>query len=140
MSRTIPPRRRPANGREGVSFGRKQPLPPSDELRERLSANVRKHRKRLGISQEEFAFRAEMHPTAVSKLEVGQTVPYIHTFIRVAGGLGATTDDLTAGILWTPPETIITPGGFEVPDDPRLTAEVAALRAKAAGGRGRGKR
>ena len=63
-------------------------------------------------------------------------MPYIHTFIRVAGGLGVTTDDLTAGILWTPPETIITPGVFEVPDNPELTAEVAALRAKAAPDRG----
>ena len=123
-----------------MSFGRKQPLPPSDELRARLGANVRKHRKRLGISQEEFAFRAGIHPTAASTLEIGQTVPYIHTFIRVAGGLGVTTDDLTAGILWTPPETIITPGGFEVPDDPELTAEIAALRAKAAQGRGCRKR
>ncbi len=99
-----------------------------------------KNRKRLGISQEEFAFRAGIHPTAASTLEIGQTVPYIHTFIRVAGGLGVTTDELTAGILWTPPETIITPGGFEVPDDPELTAEVAALRAKAIRGRGGRKR
>lgn len=120
-----------------MSFGRKQPLPPSDELQARLGANVRKRRKRLGISQEEFAFRAEMHATAVSKLEIGRTVPYIHTFIRVAGGLGVATDDLTAGILWTPPETIVTPGGFEVPDDPELTAEVAALRAQAVLGKGR---
>lgn len=119
-----------------MSFGRKQPLPPSDELRQRLGANVRRHRKRLGISQEEFAFRAAIHPTAASKLEIGQTVPYIHTFVRVAGGLGVTTDDLTAGILWTPPETI-TPGGFEVPDDPDLTAEVAALRAQATPGKRR---
>jgi transcriptional regulator with XRE-family HTH domain len=114
-----------------MSFGRKHRLPPSDELRQRLGANVRRHRKRLGISQEEFAFRAEMHPTAVSQLEIGQTLPFVHTCIRVAGGLGVTTDDLTAGILWTPPETIIAPGGFEVPDDPNLTAEVAALRAQA---------
>jgi transcriptional regulator with XRE-family HTH domain len=120
-----------------MSFGRKQPLPPSDELRQRLGANVWRHRKRLEISQEEFAFRAEIHPTAASSLETGRTVPYIHTFIRIAGGLGVTTDDLTAGILWTPPETIITPGGFEVPDDPDLTAEVAALRAQATSGKRR---
>jgi hypothetical protein len=69
-------------------------------------------------------------------LEIGQTSPYIHTFIRVAGGLGVTTDDLTAGILWTPPETVIAPGVFEVPDDPDLVAEVAALRAQARLGRG----
>lgn len=101
---------------------------------------MRKYRKPLGISQEEFAFRAEIHPTAASKLEIGQTSPYIHAFIRVAGGLGVTTDDLTAGILWTPPETIITPGVFEVPDNPDLTAEVAAFRAQATRGKGGRKR
>jgi transcriptional regulator with XRE-family HTH domain len=123
-----------------MSFGRKQRLPPSDELRQRLGANVRKHRKRLGISQGEFAFRAEIHPTAASKLEIGQTLPYIHTIIRVAGGLGVTTDDLSAGIFWTPPETIVTPGVFEVPDDPDLTAEVATLRAQVTPGKGARKR
>jgi transcriptional regulator with XRE-family HTH domain len=121
-------------------FARRQALPPSDELRQRLGANVRKYRKRLGISQEEFAFRAEIHPTAASKLEIGQTAPYIHTFIRVAGGLGVTTDDLTAGILWTPPETVIAPGVFEVPEDPDLAAEVAALRAQANPSKGGQKR
>jgi len=123
-----------------MSFGRKRRLPSSEELRQRLGANVRKHRKRLGISQEVFAFRAEMHPTAVSQLEIGQTLPFVHTCIRVAGALGVTTDDLTAGILWTPPKTIITPGGFEVPDDPDLTAEVTALRARATPGKRRPKR
>lgn len=123
-----------------MSFGRKHRLPPSDELRQRLGANVRRHPKRLGISQEEFAFRADMHPTAVSQLEIGQTLPFVHTCIRVAGGLGVTADDLTAGILWTPPETIIAPGGFEVPDDPDLTAEVVALRAQATPGKRRRKR
>ena len=123
-----------------MSFGRKQTLPPSDALRSRLGTNVRKHRKRLGISQEEFGFRAEIHPTAVSLLELGQTLPYIQTFIRVAGALGVATDDLTAGILWTPPEKIVTPGVFEVPDDPDLTAEVAALRAQATPGKGGPKR
>jgi transcriptional regulator with XRE-family HTH domain len=109
---------------------------PPTSCGRRLGANVREHRKRLGISQEEFAFRAEIHPTAASKLEIGQTSPYIHTLIRVAAGQGVTTDDLTAGILWTPPEAIVTPGAFEVPDDPDLTAEVAALRAQAKLGKG----
>lgn len=54
--------------------------------------------------------------------------------------LGVTTDELTVGIPWTPPEAFVTPGGFEVPDDPELTVEVAALRAKATRGRGRRKR
>jgi transcriptional regulator with XRE-family HTH domain len=119
-----------------MSFGRKQPLPPSDELRQRLGENVRKYRERLGISQEEFAFRAGTHITAVGPLELGRTLPFIHTFIRVAGALEVTTDDLTEGILWTPAETIVTPGVFEVPDDSELSAEVAALRAQATPGRG----
>jgi hypothetical protein len=64
-----------------------------------------------------------------------QTLPYIHTFIRVAGALGVTADDLATGILWAPAETIVTPGSFEVPDDPDLAAEAAALRAQATPGR-----
>lgn len=107
---------------------RRGPLPPTDELRERLGANLRECRQRLGISQHELAFRAETHITAISPLELGQKVPRIDTFIRLAGALEAAPNDLVAGILWTPAEAIVTPGGFEVPDDPELTAEVAALR------------
>lgn len=107
---------------------RRGPLPPTDELRERLGVNLRECRKRLGISQHELAFRAETHITAISPLELGQKVPRIDTFIRLAGALEATPNDLVAGILWTPAEAIVAPGDFEVPDDPELAAEVAALR------------
>jgi transcriptional regulator with XRE-family HTH domain len=116
-----------------MSFARRQPAPPTDELRVRLGENMRKHRKRLGISQHEVAFRAELHVTAISPVELGQKSPYIHTFIRLAGALGVKTDDLSAGILWVPPEKVVTPGGFDIPDDPDLAAEAAALRAKQKG-------
>lgn len=102
--------------------------PPTDELRERLGANLRECRKRLGISQEEVSFRAETHATAISALELGERVPRIDTFIRVAGALEATPNELTTGILWTPAEAIVVPGGFEVPEDPALATEVAALK------------
>jgi hypothetical protein len=46
-----------------MSFGRKQPLPPLDELRQRFGANVRQHREQLGVSQHELAFRADTHIT-----------------------------------------------------------------------------
>lgn len=105
--------------------------PPSDELRARFGANLHDRRKRLGISQEKLAFRAETHKTAISAQELGQTLPRIDTFIRVAGALGTTPNDLTAGILWVPAEVILAPGGFDVPDDKALTAEVAALRRQA---------
>jgi transcriptional regulator with XRE-family HTH domain len=107
---------------------RRDPLPPTDELRERLGGNLRECRQRLGISQHELAFGAETHITAISPLELGQKLPRIDTFIRLAGALEAAPNDLVAGILWTPAEPIVTPGGFEIPDDPELAAEVAALR------------
>lgn len=107
---------------------RRTPLPPSDELRARLGANIRECRERLGISQHEFAFRAETHVTAISPLELGQKLPRIDTFIRLAGALKVTPNELTAGIDWTPAEQVVVPGGFEVPSDPALSAEVASLR------------
>jgi transcriptional regulator with XRE-family HTH domain len=105
--------------------------PPSDELRARFGVNLHDRRKRLGISQEELAFRAETHKTAISAQELGQTLPRIDTFIRVAGALGTTPNDLTAGILWVPAEVILKSGGFDVPDDKAVEAEVAALRGQA---------
>lgn len=107
---------------------RRRALPPSDALRERLGHNLRECRRRLGISQHAVAERAETHITAISPLELGQKLPRIDTFIRLAGALEAAPNDLIAGILWTPAEAIVVPGGFEVPDDPALAAEVVALR------------
>jgi len=115
---------------------RRGPLPPSDELRERLGINMRECRKRLGISQHEVAFRAETHYTLISPLELGQKLPRMDTLIRLAGALDVTPSDLTAGILWTPGQAIISPGEFEVPNDPTLAAEVAALRRSSSHRRG----
>lgn len=121
-----------------MSFGRKQPLPPLDELRERFGANVRQHRERLGVSQHELAFRADTHITQISPMELGQKLPRIDTFIRLAGALEVRADALTVGIVWLPAETIVTPGGFDIPENPDLTAEVAALRERAMPGRREG--
>lgn len=106
----------------------RQPRPSSEELRARFGLNLRECRKRLGISQHEAALRAEIHTSRISPLELGQTLPSIETFIRLAGALEATPNDLVAGILWTPAKAIVVPGGFEIPSDPALAAEVAALR------------
>jgi len=118
----------------------KQPMPPTDELRARFGANVRKHRERLGISQWDLAFRAEMGITAISPVELGRTMPRIDSFIRLAGALGVTPGELAAGISWEPPETVVTPGGFEIPEDKELAKEAAALRDSAPYFRGRKKK
>lgn len=102
--------------------------PPTKELRTRLGHNMRELRMRHGISQEEVSFRAETHKGSISALELGKKVPRIDTFIRLAGALETTPSELTAGILWTSTAAIVLPGGFEVPEDPALAAEVAALR------------
>ena len=109
-------------------MSRRQPSPSTEELRERFGSNLRACRKRLGISQEGLSSRAETHPKMISGLELGARLPRIDTFIRLAGALEATPNELTAGILWVPAEEVVSPGGFEVPDDPALAAEVASLR------------
>lgn len=91
----------------------------------------------MGISQHELSSRAETHITAISPLELGQKLPRIDTFVRLVGALEATADNLTAGILWTPAEIVVVPGGFDVPSDPTLEAEVAALREASPGRRRR---
>lgn len=121
-----------------MTWGRRVSLPPTDKLRARLGVNVRTCRKRLGISQHELGFRAEVHPNAISPLELGQKLPQIETFIRLVGALEATPDDVVAGILWTPAEAVVTPGDFEVPSDPELAAEAARLREASVGGGRRG--
>lgn len=107
---------------------RKRRLPPSDELRARFGINLRERRGQLGISQLELSLRAGTHMNAISTLELGQRLPRIDTVIRLAGALQTTPSALAVGILWTPAEQVVTPGGFEVPKNQALALEVAALR------------
>ena len=111
-----------------MTWGRRKPLPSTDELRARLGMNMRKHREQLGISQHEVGYRAEVHHNAISPMELGQTMPRIEIFIRVAGALQATPGEMAAGIIWTPAEIVMVPGDFQVPDDPKLAEKAAALR------------
>lgn len=107
---------------------RRQTLPPSDELRARFGLNLCECRRRLGVSQLEVSLRAETHMNSISTLELGQRLPRIDTFIRLAGALETTPNELAAGILWTPAEQVVVPGGFEAPKNQALAREVAALR------------
>jgi transcriptional regulator with XRE-family HTH domain len=116
----------------------KQPMPPSDELKERFGINVREHRKRLGISQYELAFRAEIAHASISLIELGKKLTRIDTVIRLAGALGVKPSELAAGIAWMPAEVVARPGSFDVPDDPELAAEVEELRRLTRSFRGKG--
>lgn len=58
------------------------------EPRERFATNLRRERKRLGISQEELGFRCGLHRTEIGLLERAQRDPQLRTIVRLARGLG----------------------------------------------------
>lgn len=84
----------------------------------RFGQNLRRCRKRAGVSQEELGFRAGLHRTEIGLLERGARVPRIDTIVKIAAGLDITSTALLAGIAWTPgtPGTI-THGSFSIEAD-----------------------
>jgi len=76
--------------------------------------NLRRCRKRAGISQEETAVRASLHRTAIGQLERAERVARIDTLIKLAGALGVSPGELLAGLVWEPGGTRL--GSFELPD------------------------
>jgi transcriptional regulator with XRE-family HTH domain len=67
-----------------------------------FGANLRYCRKRPGLSQEETAMLASLHPTAVSYIERGTRIPRIDTAAKLAAVLGVDPGDLFDGIVWEP--------------------------------------
>lgn len=51
-------------------------------------------RKKLGISQEELAFRAEVHRTYISQIERGLKSPTLTVILKVSRALGTTASRL----------------------------------------------
>jgi transcriptional regulator with XRE-family HTH domain len=64
------------------------------DVRERLALNLRRLRQHKGWSQEEFAFRAEIHRTYVSDLERGARNPTITVVEKLAKALEVKLGDL----------------------------------------------
>lgn len=60
----------------------------------RLAEKIYTHRRRLGYSQEELAARLGVTRQAVSKWEVGTSVPELETVVALARTFGVTTDYL----------------------------------------------
>jgi len=76
-----------------------------------FGANLRRLRKRAGLAQEELAFRAGLHPTAIGQIERGERVPRMDTIVRLTGSLEVPVQELFFGITWQPARA--TPGSFE---------------------------
>ena len=67
-----------------------------DELRTRISINIKILRGKLGMSQEALADRAGLHRTHISQLERGTLNLGLDTLIAVAAALGVEEVELLA--------------------------------------------
>ncbi len=69
--------------------------------RERFSTNLKKARKKKGISQEELGFRCDLHRTEISLLERGGREPRLGTLAKLSAALDTTPEQLFEGISWS---------------------------------------
>jgi transcriptional regulator with XRE-family HTH domain len=64
------------------------------------------------LTQEELAYRSEVHRTAVANLEKGTNVPRLDTVLKLAAALEINPCQLIEGLpVWKPPARA--PGRFE---------------------------
>ncbi len=70
--------------------------------RARLADNIFLQRMRAGYSQEALGDRAQLSRGRVGQIERGHVGGTLDTYVRLAGALGITLDDLLAGVSWTP--------------------------------------
>ncbi|MBS1844383.1 MAG: helix-turn-helix transcriptional regulator [Actinobacteria bacterium] len=66
--------------------------------RQQFGLNLATERKKAGLSQEDLAFRADLHRTEVSLIERGLREPRLETFLKLSRGLGVTPATLIDGI------------------------------------------
>jgi len=74
----------------------------SHAVADRFGDNLRRVRRREGLSQDELAVRASLHRTEIGKLENTERVPRIDTLIRLAGAMAVPPAELLDGIAWVP--------------------------------------
>ena len=59
-----------------------------NQYRKRVAKNVRAYRKKMGLSQESLAERADMHWTYISGVERSKYNLSLSSLVRIAKGLG----------------------------------------------------
>lgn len=67
-------------------------------LLKQLGLKVRSLREKQGLSQEDFAEKADLHRTYVSGIERGTRNPTLTVLSRIASGLGISLRDLLEGL------------------------------------------
>jgi transcriptional regulator with XRE-family HTH domain len=63
-----------------------------------LGETIREYRKRAGMSQEELAEKADLHPVYIGKVERGEQWISLHALLRVARALGIHASELLRGL------------------------------------------
>ena len=67
-----------------------------------LGANIQKYRKQKGLTQEQAAELCALSPNYFRQIELGNKVPKLETFLRIAEALNVSTELLLEGNLtWT---------------------------------------
>ena len=67
------------------------------DVRVRVGRNVQGLRHERGLSQEELAHRARVHPTYLSGVERGRRNPTITVLQRIAEALGSDIEQIVSG-------------------------------------------
>jgi transcriptional regulator with XRE-family HTH domain len=86
-------------------------------IAEHFGRNVQRLRRRVDLSQERLARRAELHRTEIGLLERGTRLPRLDTIVKVAGGLEIEAGALFEGLEWIPGSN--NSGAFSVPPRPK---------------------
>ncbi len=63
-----------------------------------LGREIARLRKRIGLSQEELGFRAEVHRTYISQLERGLKSPTLNMILKLSRALKASANKLVATV------------------------------------------
>ncbi len=64
-----------------------------------VGRNIKKHRGRLGLTQEELAHRAGMHPVEVGRAERGVRDLRVSTVVKIAHGLDVPAMELLRSVF-----------------------------------------
>jgi transcriptional regulator with XRE-family HTH domain len=72
------------------------------QARARIADNLFLQRRRAELSQGELAELAMVSASQIGNLENGKVAGMFDTYVRLAGSLSITLNDLLAGVVWVP--------------------------------------
>jgi transcriptional regulator with XRE-family HTH domain len=83
-----------------------------DAVRAQLASNLRRHRRKAGLTQERLAEVCDLHRTAIGLLARGTRSPLLDTLVILARGLELSSPaDLLEGISCAPTDDGSADGG-----------------------------